>query len=53
MTTAHDYRLILACRLSGQMAAAQWEAHLSDPLFWLWLDRDTAKTPRVGATRDE
>ena len=48
-----DFRLILACYLSGQMSEQQWEAHKQDALFRLWLDRTTAKTPRVGATRDE
>lgn len=48
-----DYRLILACRLSGQISDAVWAEHLKDELFRLWLDRTTAKTPRVGETRDE
>ena len=48
-----DYRLILACYRSGQMSERQWQQHLSDPLFQLWVEHTTAKTPRVGATRDE
>lgn len=48
-----DYLLILACRLSGQMSECQWEAHKADPLFRLWLEHTTAKTPRGGATRNE
>ena len=48
-----DYRLILACRLSGQIDEARWQQHLADPLFAIWLEHTTAKTPRVGGTRDE
>ncbi|EPR09756.1 hypothetical protein M527_06410 [Sphingobium indicum IP26] len=48
-----DYRLILACYLSGQIDDATWQQHLAEPLFALWLEHTTAKTPRVGATRDE
>ena len=50
---AGDFNLILACRLSGQIDDAAWQEHLAEPLFALWLKHTTAKTPRVGATRDE
>ena len=47
------FSLILACYLSGQIDDAAWQAHLADPLLRLWIEHTTAKTPRVGATRNE
>lgn len=35
-----DYRLILACRLSGQVSDRQWLQHLENPLFVLWLQHE-------------
>lgn len=32
-----DYRMILACRLSGQIDDARWQKHLADPVFAEWL----------------
>lgn len=44
-----SFPLILACYRSGQMSERQWQQHLSDPLFALWVQHNsTAKTPRVG-----
>ncbi|MFD1104265.1 hypothetical protein [Sphingobium olei] len=34
-----DFRGILACYRSGQMSERQWQAHLSDPLFRIWLSK--------------
>ena len=48
-----NFPLILACYRSGQIDDARWQQHLADPLFAIWLEHTTAKTPRVGATRDE
>lgn len=39
-----DYHAVLACYLSGQMSEAQWQDHLADPLFALWLVRRGTKT---------
>lgn len=39
-----DFAMILACYRSGQMSERQWQAHLEDPLFALWLGRRGAKT---------
>ena len=33
-----DYRLILACYLSGQMSEKQRSEHCTDKLFKIWLD---------------
>ncbi len=33
-----NYQSILACYLSGQMNEKQWQGHLSDQLFRLWID---------------
>ena len=30
---------LLACYRSGQMSERQWQVHLSDPLFALWLNQ--------------
>lgn len=30
---------ILACYRSGQMSERQWQAHMADPLFALWVKR--------------
>lgn len=35
----NDFASILACYRSGQMSERQWQAHLTDPLFALWLGR--------------
>lgn len=48
-----DFSAILACYRSGQMSERQWQQHLSDPPFRAWIKYTTAKTPRVGATRNE
>lgn len=32
-----DFRQISACYRSGQIDEKAWQAHLSDPLFRLWL----------------
>lgn len=32
-----DYRMILACRLSGQIDDARWQKHLADAAFAEWL----------------
>ena len=34
-----DYELLLMCYRSGQISAAQWEAHLQDLDFRDWLAR--------------
>lgn len=34
-----DFRMIVACYRSGQMSEAQWQGHLRDPLFALWITR--------------
>jgi len=34
-----DYNAILACYKSGQMSEKQWQSHLSDKLFVIWLNR--------------
>lgn len=34
-----DFHAILACYRSGQMSERQWQDHLSDPLFSLWLKK--------------
>lgn len=39
-----DYRLILACYLSGQMAEKQWLEHCKDPLFNIWLSHQDKET---------
>jgi hypothetical protein len=36
---SRDFGMILACYRSGQMSERQWQAHLADPLFALWLGR--------------
>ena len=36
--TPYDFNLLLACYRSGQISERQWQAHLSDPLFRLWLE---------------
>lgn len=35
---SEDFPIILACYDMGQMSEKQWQAHLSDPLFRLWID---------------
>ena len=50
------YSAILACYRSGQMSDGDLiERMQTDKMFALWIDRimKTAKTPRVGATRNE
>tara|TARA_B100000378_G_scaffold278633_1_gene282608 strand:- start:3222 stop:3350 length:129 start_codon:yes stop_codon:yes gene_type:complete len=39
-----DYRHILACYRAGQMSERQWQEHLRDPLFALWLERRGMRT---------
>lgn len=31
------YQLLLECYLSGQMSEAQWQQHLQDKVFAVWL----------------
>ena len=32
-----DFAMILTCYRSGQMSERQWQEHLRDPLFALWV----------------
>lgn len=36
-----DYRLIRESYRSGQMSERQWQEHLRDPLFRLWVERQS------------
>lgn len=36
---SEDFRDLLAAYQSGQVSEAQWQQHLTDPLFSLWLAR--------------
>ena len=48
------YASLLACYRSGQMSAARLQRHMrEDAAFAAYVERETAKTPRVGATRNE
>lgn len=33
------FTLVLACYRSGQISERQWQDHLKDPLFKLWIER--------------
>ena len=33
------YQALYACYRSGQMSERQWQEHLRDPLFALWVAR--------------
>lgn len=37
-----NFASILACYRSGQMSERQWQRHLADPLFALWMSRHAA-----------
>lgn len=44
MTEPEDYKLTLSCYLSDQMTEKQWQEHLLDPLFLLWVKFCLAKS---------
>ena len=37
-----DFNLVHACYRSGQVSERQWQEHLRDPLFALWVGRKRA-----------
>lgn len=41
-----DYKAILDCYKSEQMSERQWQGHLADPLFAIWLRGVLAKSAR-------
>jgi len=38
-TPEDPFQALYDCYRSGQMSERQWQAHLSDPLFRIWLER--------------
>lgn len=46
---SNSYELILECYRSGQMSARQWDNHLNDEVFRMWLE--TRSADLVKATR--
>lgn len=48
-----NFAQILACYRSGQISAAQLHQHMCEDAAFAAYVKETAKTPRVGATRND